>query len=262
MIDLHSHVLPGIDDGAPDLEHALELADAAARQGTWVLAATPHLRADFPEVRPHELASRCDEVRAAIRDAGIDIEVVQGGEAALVWAVNADDDELRAGSYGARGTDLLVETPYAPLTDTFEELLFSLALRGYRILLGHPENNATFQNDPERLRALVDGGVLLQVTARSLLRRDTRHGPRPLAEWLVREGHVHVLASDAHSGGRPRPPELGAGMAAAAELVGEARARWLVEHAPAAILAGTPLPDPPRAERREGGGLLARLRRR
>jgi protein-tyrosine phosphatase len=248
VIDLHSHLLPGIDDGAPDLEHALELARAAADQGTKVLAATPHLRADFPDVQPDELASRCDEIRGAIDEAGIEIEVVQGGEAGVMWAVNAGDEALRAGSYGGLGTDLLVETPYGPLNDTFEQLLFTLPERGYRLLLAHPENNPTFQRNPERLHELAEGGVLLQVTARSLIRSDRKRGPRPLAEALVREGRAHVLASDAHSGRQLRPPALGAGAAAAAELVGEERAQWLVQDAPAAILAGEPLPEPPAAE--------------
>jgi len=262
MIDLHSHLLPGIDDGAPDVEHALELARAAADQGTRVLAATPHLRADFPNVRPGEIARRCDEIRAAIDEAGIELDVVQGGEAGVMWAVNAGDDELRAGSFGARATDLLVETPYGPLNDTFEQLLFTLPERGYRLLLAHPENNPTFQRTPARLHALVERGVLLQVTARSLIRSERKKGPRPLAESLVRDGFAHVLASDAHSGYQLRPPALGAGAAAAAELVGQQRARWMVEDAPAAILAGEPLPDPPPVEGRNGGGLLRRLRRR
>ena len=261
MIDLHSHLLPGIDDGAPDLERAVELASAAAEQGTRVLAATPHLRADFPDVHPDELESRCDEVRAAVSEAGVELEVVQGGEAGVMWAVNADDDELRAGSYGGRGKDLLVETPYGPLNDTFEQLLFTLPTRGYRLLLAHPENNPTFQRSPERLHELVERGVLLQVTARSLIRSDRRRGPRPLAEALVRDGYAHVLASDAHSGRQLRPPALAAGAAAAKELVGEERARWLVEDVPAAILAGKPLPEQPAAtgERRKRG-LLGRLR--
>jgi protein-tyrosine phosphatase len=262
VIDLHSHLLPGIDDGAPDLAHAVDLARAAADQGTRVLAATPHLRADFPDVRAEELATRCGEIRSAIRDAGIDLEVVQGGEAGVMWAVNASDEELHEGSYGARGTDLLVETPYGPLNDTFEQLLFTLPERGFRLLLAHPENNPTFQRHPERLHELVDRGVLLQVTARSLIRSDRRKGPRALAEALVMDGFAHVLASDAHSGHHLRPPALGAGAEAAAELVGPARAHWLVQDAPAAILAGEPLPEPPPAEAApKRGGLLARLRR-
>jgi protein-tyrosine phosphatase len=263
VIDLHSHLLPGIDDGAPDLQHALDLARAAADQGTRVLAATPHLRGDFPDVRPDELARRCEEIRGAIAEAGIELEVAQGGEAGVMWAVNASDEELRAVSYGGGGTDLLVETPYGSLNDSFEQLLLSLSDRGYRLLLAHPENNATFQRSPERLRELVQQGVLLQVTARSLIRPDSKKGPRALAEALVREGVVHVLASDAHSGRHLRPPALAAGAAAAADLVGEDRARWMVEDAPGAILAGEPLPDAPPAEKApKRGRMLGRLRGR
>jgi protein-tyrosine phosphatase len=262
VIDLHSHLLPGIDDGPPDMEHSLELARAAAAQGTRVLAATPHLRGDFPDVHPQELASRCDQVRVSMRAEEIELEVVQGGEAGVMWAANASDDELRAGTYGGRGTDLLVESPYGGLAENFEGMLFSLADRGFRLLLAHPENNPTFQQSPERLHALVERGVMLQVTARSLIRPERRKGPRPLAESLVRDGLVHVLASDAHSGHQLRPPALAAGRDAAAELVGEARARWMVEDAPAAILAGEPLPDPPAAESGSRGGFLGRLRGR
>ena len=260
MIDLHSHLLPGIDDGPASLEDSLELAQAAAQQGTRMLAATPHLRADFPDVLPSELPGRCEEMRKALSGAGIDLEVVQGGEAGLMWAVHADDEALRAGSYGGRGTDLLIESPYGGLTTTFEQLLQTVADRGFRLLLAHPENNPTFQKDPGRLRALVERGVLLQVTARSLILRERRRGPRPLAEALVRDGHAHVLASDAHSGYQLRPPALGAGVSAAAELVGAERAHWLVTAAPAAILAGVPLPEPPPVESRRRG-LLGRLRR-
>ena len=262
MIDLHSHLLPGIDDGPPDLEHSLQLAQAAVEQGTQVLAATPHLRADFPDVIPGELAERCEAMRAALKEAESDLAVVQGGEVGLMWAVHVDDESLRAASYGGRGTDLLIESPYGGLTATFEQLLTSVAERGFRLLLAHPENNPTFQKDPGRLHALADQGVLLQVTARSLILRDRRRGPRPLAEALVRDGYAHVLASDAHSGYQFRPPALRAGAAAAAELVGPARSRWLVEDAPAAILAGAPLPEPPPAEPPRGDGLLRRFRRR
>ena len=261
MIDLHSHLLPGIDDGAPDLEESVELARAAAAQGTRVLAATPHLRADFPDVVPDELPGRCDDVRAALRSAGVELEVEQGGEVGLQWALNADDHDLQAASYRGRGTDLLLESPYGGLLDSFDQLVQTVADRGYRLLLAHPENNPTFQKEPNRLRQLVERGVLLQITARSLIRPDRKRGPRPLAELLLREGLAHVLASDAHSGRHLRPPALGAGVEAAAALVGEKRARWMVEDAPAAILAGEPLPDPPEAEQRPRG-LFGRLRAR
>lgn len=260
MIDLHAHLLPGIDDGPVDIEGTVALARAAVDQGTRLLAATPHCREDHPDVKPAELSARTDDVRARLAAEGVALEVVQGGEVALAWALAADDDDLRRVSYGARGTDLLIETPFAPLPDTFEMLVEVVAARGYRILLAHPENSSTFQQRPARLSELAERGILLQVTARSLA--SGRRGSRAaaLARDLVADGLPHVIASDAHSSGEFRPPDLAAGVAAAAALVGEPRARWMVEDAPAAVLAGAPLPPapPPRARRTR---LRNRLRR-
>jgi protein-tyrosine phosphatase len=259
VIDLHSHLLPAIDDGPEDMDGTVALARAVAADGTRVLAATPHCREDHPRVRPAELAARIDEVRARLATEGIELEVVQGGEVALTWAAGASDDDLRLVSFGARGTDVLIETPHAPLPAAFDMSLEAVVLRGYRVLLAHPEINPTFQRDPAQLRDLAARGILLQLTARSLLA--SRRGSRStaLARELVGDGVPHVLASDAHSAGSFRPPELAAGVAAAAELVGEARARWLADDAPAAVLAGKPLPEPPPVVRPEPRGLRARL---
>ena len=244
MVDLHSHVLPGIDDGAPDLDTAVELARAAAAGGTAVLAATPHLRADHPGVRPDELARRCRTVNDALVEAGVELRVAPGGEVDLGWARGASEEELRLVSYGQRGSDLLVEMPYGPLTPTHDRTLRALVGQGFRVLLAHPERNPTFRRDPDRLRELVDEGFLVQVTARAVVPREEPSGAQRMAADLVRDGVAHVLASDAHRPGAPAPPDLAAGRAAAAELVG-ARADWMVEAAPAAILAGDPLPRPP-----------------
>src|SRR4051812_41243671 len=115
MIDLHTHVLPGIDDGPADLDGSLELLAAAADEGIVTLAATPHVRPDHPDVIPAELGPRTAELAAAASQAGLDIELVSGGEVDLNWAQQADDDVLRAASFGGRGHDLLVETPYGEL---------------------------------------------------------------------------------------------------------------------------------------------------
>jgi len=105
----------------------------------------------------------------------------------------------------------------------------------------------------------VAAGILVQVTARSLLKSPRRSRSSALAWSLVREGLCHVLASDAHSGAAWRPPELTPAVAAAAREVG-ARAEWMSGAAPAAVLAGAPLPEPPRVTAAPRG--LARLRRR
>jgi len=243
MIDLHTHVLPGIDDGPADTEGSLELLAAAAADGTRTLAATPHLRDDHPGVVVAELEERTRALAAAMRHAGVDIELVGGGEVDLRWAQDASDEELVAASYGRRGHDLLVETPYGRLPSHFEDHLFRLSLRGFRILLAHPERSPSFQRDHRRLATLVEHGTLLQVTALSLSSTDRRSRSRRLAHDLVREGLAHVIASDSHGGHIPRTG-LQDGVAAAARIAPR-RAAWMVLDAPAAILAGEPLPPAP-----------------
>lgn len=247
MLDLHAHVLPGIDDGPPDLAAAIEMARGAVADGVTVLAATPHCRRDFPAVVPAELGRRVGELSAALEREGVDLEIAQGGEADVYWAHDATPEDLVAASYRGRGTDLLVETPYGALPPVFEQLLFELALRGLRILLAHPERSVSFRGDPRRLGALVDRGVLVQVTA-SALAGPRRSRSRRFADTLIREGRAHVIASDSHGAGIARPP-LSAGLAAA-ERIDPVRARWMVEDVPAAVLAGDPLPPSPRAHAR------------
>ena len=84
-------------------------------------------------------------------------------------AQRASDEMLRAASYGGRGTDLLVETPYGPVPEMFEDLLFRIQVRGFRVLLAHPERNESFQRDPARLERIVERGVLVQLTASSVV---------------------------------------------------------------------------------------------
>ncbi len=261
MIDLHAHILPGIDDGPPDLESSVRMVRAAAAGGVTRMAATPHMRGDYPDVRPEDLAGRCAELQAAVADEAI--ELIPAAEVDLLWALGTSDDDLRLASYGGRGNDLLVETPYGPLPDRFEEMLFDISLKGFRVLLAHPENNPTFQRDPARLEVLVSRGVLVQITARRLTERGRRRSPAArLAEMLFENGNAHVIASDSHSSGPWRPPDLGQGVDAAARL-GARRARWMVTESPAAILAGSALTAGPPAEadrRRDWWGRRGRRR--
>lgn len=256
MIDLHSHILPGIDDGPADMAGAVELARAAVADGTEILAATPHVREDHPAVRLQELVGRCARVNETLAENEVQLEVVVGAEVDVVWTRTATDEELRLATYGQAGTDMLLETPYGPLPPGFEEWVFSrLSLEGIRVTLAHPERNMSFQQSPERLAEMVSRGVLVQVTAGSLAGR-RRSESRRLARWLVREGLAHVIASDSHRARAFRPPLLSVGIEAAAQI-DEERARWMVTGAPQAVLAGEPLPPAPEGRRRGRlGGLL------
>jgi protein-tyrosine phosphatase len=260
MIDLHSHVLPGLDDGPDTMDESLDFVRAAAAQGTTVLAATPHLREDYPDIEVETLPEACEELNERI-PAELDFEVISGGEVDLIWAQHATSDELRYASFGQLGKDLLVETPYGLLHDNFEDLLFQVAVRGYRILLAHPERNPSFQRNPNRLRAIAQRGVLLQITLPSVL-RDKSSNSRKLAFNLVREGLAHNLASDSHSSsGHFRPPDLRSGVQVVAEFA-PAYAEWMVTDAPAAVLEGVPLPPPPSVGSKPRRGLRLPGRRK
>jgi protein-tyrosine phosphatase len=259
MIDLHSHVLPGIDDGPSDIADSVEFAEAAAAQGTTVLAATPHVRDDFPLVEIEHVAAACAELNERLPE-GADVHITPGAEVDVMWAQSASDEQLRLASLGQHGTDLLVETPYGILPDSFEDLLFRITVRGYRILLAHPERNPTFHRDPARLRRIAESGVLIQITLPSVVARDRGSRSRKLAFALVREGLAHNLASDSHSPGRWRPPALRTGIEAFSGIA-PSYAEWMVTDAAAAILAGEPLPPPPRGQAPRRGIRLPGWRR-
>lgn len=245
------------------MEGSVELALALSESRVRGVAATPHCRADHPKVVPGELSARCAQLSAELAARGIDLGVVHAGEVDLAWALEASDEDLRAVSFRGLGQDLLVETPYGPLTSTFETLLFRIALRGYRLLLAHPERNPTFQEDPERIEALVARGTLVQITSSSLLRSPRSSRSAKLAHRLLEDGQVHVIASDSHGPAAPGRASLAEGTLAAAEIVGRPQAWWLVERVPQAIILGKPLPPAPApAMPRRRGGVLGRLRAR
>jgi protein-tyrosine phosphatase len=251
-VDIHAHVLYGIDDGPTDRTDAEAMLRTAARSGTAAIVATPHLRSDFPDVHIGELAARADELRGWIADEELGIELINGGEVGLVWALDADDEALRLGSFGQRGSDLLIETPNTIVG--LEALLYQVRTRGFRVTLAHPERSREFQRDPSVLEALVERGILLQINADGLL-GDARRSPTArLAQRLCVDGLAHALASDSHRAVEWRPVSvMPQAVAAAAELVGAQRAEWMAVDSPAAIVAGRPLPQPPPIVSPNGG---------
>jgi protein-tyrosine phosphatase len=244
-VDLHVHVLPFIDDGPSDALGAMAMVRAAVAAGIGTLAATPHLRSDFPDVHVDELERRCRALREAAAEAGIEIRIVSGAEVSLVWALEATDAQLALATYDQRGTDLLIETPTFNV-GSLESLLYQLRSKGLRVTLAHPERNVEFQRDPARLIGLVRQGVLLQVNAESLLSTPRRSDTDRLGRYLCAEGLAHALASDGHRAAGWRPVGyLADVMPAAVALVGPERAYWMMQTAPAAVLAGDELSAAP-----------------
>jgi protein-tyrosine phosphatase len=220
------------------------MAEVAAHGGTRTLVATPHVRADYPEVHAELIDRLADEVDSALEHRGIGVRVIPGAEVALEAAEEMTDAGLRSVTLARNGSYLLVETPYGPLPRDFEDRLADLRGRGFWVLLAHPERNPTFQEHPERLGGLSHAGTLIQLTASSLDGR--RAGPSPLAVRALREQWATVIASDSHSA-RWRPPDLNVGVIRARQALPGAAddLEWMTEQAPHAILEGRELPERP-----------------
>jgi protein-tyrosine phosphatase len=244
MIDLHSHILPGVDDGPATLEESLELARSAAADGIRVIAATPHVRDDYPTT-PTTMERLLAELRAAIQGEGIPIDVRPGGEIAIDWLDRLSDEDLVRFGLGGSPHYLLVEFPYAGWPLSLHEWVFRLVTRQITPVIAHPERNADVQANPDELRPLVDAGALVQITAASLDGRIGRSS-KAAAIGLIERGLAHLLASDAHT-----PDVREAGLKAAAEAVGDAAlARWMTLEMPMAIVTDAPLPRRPASRKR------------
>jgi protein-tyrosine phosphatase len=245
VIDLHCHVLPGIDDGPATLEGSLDLARAAEKARITTLVTTPHVSWRYVN-GPEVIGEGVDAVRSAVRAAHIELDVRRGAEIAVARLRDLSDDELCALRLG-NGPWLMIESPRTWGVDDLESVLDAVHRRGHWIVLAHPERSPLFLRDPRRLGALVSRGMLCSITASSLVGVFGRE-VRSFALALMREGLVHNVTSDAHDAVR-RPPVVRGDILAAAAHVPEllARVEWLTCEIPRAILEGDVLPKPPAA---------------
>jgi protein-tyrosine phosphatase len=242
MIDLHSHLLPGLDDGPRTTADALEMARVAVAAGLTTVVCTPHVAPRYPN-RAADIHAVTAGLQERLHEEGLHLRLLPGAEVSLEVVDDLDDDELRGLALGGSGW-LLLELPLRGWPLRVPQLLAELEIRGFRVVLAHPERSESVQLHPDRVHELVGRGALLQVTAGSLT---GDHGPRArqAARTLLRNHAVHILASDAHSA-TVRPPALSEGLHAAARLLraDAADLRWMVEDGPAAILAGGPVRPP------------------
>jgi protein-tyrosine phosphatase len=247
MIDLHAHILPGLDDGPESVDGALAMARAAASAGTRAMATTSHINRGF-NLHPAELAAARKSLVARLEADRIDLELLQGGEISPGRLPALDDDALRSLTLGG-GPYVLLECPFAPVDRRMDAMVGELQERGFEVLLAHPERSPTFQRDPTRLARLTERGALAQVTTGSFA-GGFGEIARRAAHTMLERSLVHVLASDAHDATH-RPPDLHAAGLDADQL------DWMARAVPAAIVAGRKLPDRPPLRPK---GVRARLR--
>ena len=236
--DLHCHLLPGIDDGARDLDDAIEMARQAAADGIEAICATPHIRHDH-DVRISELPARIAEVREALAASGVAVRVISGGEVAETALGGLESAELAAVALG-EGAWILLEPRPGPLSHHLDDAVAQLEEAGFRAIIAHPERHAG-PDLAERLRGLAGLGALIQVTADHLVRPETA----PTLLDLAADGLVHLLGSDAHSSRAGRPVRL----SEALERLGSVeRVRphldWVAREGPSAIVSGAAVEPP------------------
>ena len=250
MIDLHCHVLPGIDDGPTTIEGSLALARAAAAGGTQVLVATPHVSWRYRN-DAQTITRLVGELNARLAAEGVTstegapLVVRTGAEVALTQIAEIEPVELGRLTLGG-GAWLLVEPPFSPVAPHLDEILLALGRDGRRIVVAHPERCPTFQRDRQMLERLVREGFLTWVTAGSF-GGSFGSEVRRFALELARDGLLHNVASDAHDHVH-RPPAI----AAELEQVGLGPlTQWLTEAMPRAILDGGEIPPRPEVVMRE-----------
>jgi protein-tyrosine phosphatase len=251
MVDIHAHILPGLDDGPRDWQTALDMCQMALSQEISTIVATPHIMAEVFDNTPEAILLRLAELQKRLTDAGIDLTILPGSEVRLdvrilEWLKNGRVLTLNRGRY------LLLELPTEIFPPYLEQFSSHLLASGVVPVIAHAERNLGVQADPNRLYPLVQRGVLAQITAQSLTGDFGRHAQH-CAEILLQCQLCHVIATDAHST-TGRPPLIEAGMEKAQMLVGPLQAYAMVTSIPEAMVRNEPIGvDPPERYQRRFG---------
>ena len=233
MIDVHLHILPGVDDGPATLDDALSLARSLVQEGVQMAVATPHYNDEYPQLPAREIRERVGDLQRELDRHAIPLRLLAGHEALIQPGLVADVQSGRLATLnGSRY--LLLELWNSSWMPETERVIFDLRVLGIVPVLAHPERYLAIQQDSNRLKALIEQGVLAQLTAGSLVGMQGKTA-RKCAETLLKRGLIHCIASDAHGPGR-RPPAIRQGMQAAERIIGRVQAGQLIEAYPVAMI--------------------------
>jgi protein-tyrosine phosphatase len=239
FVDIHCHLLPGIDDGPRDWEESLAMARIAVDDGITTVIVTPHQLGGYRQVHGDEIRRRTAELKERLKIAGLPLTVLAGADVRIDEGLVEQIAQGSVLTLGDHLRHLLIELPhelYLPL----DTLVSRLARNGVAPILSHPERNAGILRQPRVLDPVVDAGCLLQVTAGSLC-GSFGLACQDLAEQLLAAGIVHFVATDAH-GSRSRRPLMQRAFDRVAEIVGEQAAIELCCHNPHLVALGQTVP--------------------
>jgi len=239
IIDIHSHLLPALDDGPATMGDSLRMCELYHAQGVRTVVATPHMCDPRYDVTAEAVRLGARQVSEACRERGIDLKVLPGADVRLQPELLEDLDAGNVLTVADGGRYLLLELPLQ-VVPRIGDLLFQLAVRHVTPILTHPERNMELSRKPARLAELVERGCLVQITAVSLLGGLGRLARRA-AERFVKSGLAHVAASDAHSPKGSRRPQFEPVVERLLRLVGEERTFELLCANPERIVRGVPV---------------------
>jgi protein-tyrosine phosphatase len=243
MIDIHCHILPGMDDGPGTFGVSLDMCRAAAADGIRTIVATPHFKPGIYESKDKEVFGAIDLLETAAREDGLALRILPGAEVAISPEMPAYLRQVRHLTINNNGRYFLVELPPMSVPPNWEGFLLSVMSSGFVPIIAHPERNVWFMNHPDAFSSAVGRGLMVQITAMSIL---GGFGPevRDFSDFLLRRNLVHLIASDAHSPDFRRPA-LSEAVRRAAGIVGRERAEALVNAVPEAIIEGRDIPALP-----------------
>ena len=235
-VDIHCHLLPGVDDGAKDLDQALAMVRLAVADGISDIICTPHHFNGVYHNDASVIRQQCQTLQQAIDAAGLPLTIHRGAENHLVPELHHALRQGEAMTLADQGQHVLVELPVMTIPHGTDQLLKALLADGLTPIIAHPERNDGLRQQPNQLAEWVSWGCLSQVTAQSLT---GRFGPavKAASKRLVGMGIVHCIASDAHRD-RRRVPELSEGYQQLARWFGTPAADCLTDEVPAALLKG------------------------
>lgn len=243
MIDLHAHILPGVDDGAKNWDQTLQMARLAVEDGITVMVATPHLykgrSASSIQLNTREIIlQHVARLIERLSEEKIPLEILAGCDFPLSFESLKFLDDGLALTINDANRYLLLELPDTSLPPATEEICFYLQSKGITPIITHPERHMVIQEMPYKLKRLIDLGCLVQMTGNSLTGGFGR-GVKKISRQFVKLGYVHLLATDTHDPNR-RPPVLSQAVAELSRLIGEKRAQAMVNDIPQKIIAGEP----------------------
>jgi protein-tyrosine phosphatase len=238
MIDIHHHLLWGMDDGATGVETSVAMARAAAADGISHIVCSPHANGRYAyELKV--IAEKISELQRLLDGESIAVKLGRGCDFHMSYE-NIEEAKLNPAKFSINGLGyILVELPDYGISPGLNEVFYQMQLAGLTPILTHPERNPTLQADRPRMMDWLRGGVLVQVTAGSVVGRMGKHAQR-MAHELLANRWVHFLATDAHNT-TSRPPKMQEAFEVVAQRYGREYAHLLCVSNPLAAFMGKPL---------------------